>query len=135
MIINKKTLELHSNIFRKNFIRDFLKTESASGTLLIIFSILAIILSNSELSSYYYLVKNSNITINIGNFSISETTHEWINDGLMSIFFFVIGLELKREMINGHLSSVSKVLLPGLAAIGGMAIPALIYYYINYEII
>ena len=132
MIINKETLELHSNIFTKNFIRDFLKTESASGTLLIIFSILAIILSNSELSSYYYLVKNSNVAINIGNFSISETTHGWINDGLMSIFFFVIGLELKREMINGQLSSVSKVLLPGLAAIGGMAVPALIYYYINY---
>ena len=131
MIINKETLEFNSNIFTKNFIRDYLKTESASGTILIIFSILAIILSNSELSSFYYFLKNTSLVINIGDFSINETAHHWVNDGLMSIFFFVIGLELKREMINGHLSSISKVLLPGIAAIGGMAVPAFIYIYIN----
>ncbi len=131
MIINKETLELNSNIFTKNFIRDYLKTESASGTILIIFSIFAIILSNSELSSFYYFLKNSNLAINIGDFSINETAHHWVNDGLMAIFFFVIGLELKREMINGQLSSFSKVLLPGIAAIGGMAVPAFIYLYIN----
>ena len=131
MIINKETLELNSNIFTKNFIRDYLKTESASGTILIIFSIFAIILSNSELSSFYYFLKNSNLAINIGDFSINETAHHWVNDGLMAIFFFVIGLELKREVINGQLSSFSKVLLPGIAAIGGMAVPAFIYLYIN----
>ena len=131
MIINKETLDFKSSIFLKTFIRDFLKTESSSGVLLIIFSILAIILSNSEFSSYYYSLKNSYLSINIENFELKETVHHWVNDGLMSIFFLVIGLELKREMIDGQLSSVSQVILPGIAAIGGMAAPAIIYLLIN----
>ncbi len=131
MIINKETLDFKSSIFLKTFIRDFLKTESSSGVLLIIFSILAITLSNSEFSSYYYSLKNSYLSINIENFELKETVHHWVNDGLMSIFFLVIGLELKREMIDGQLSSVSQVILPGIAAIGGMAAPAIIYLLIN----
>ena len=105
MIINKETLDIR-NIFSKNFIRRFLETESASGLLLIIFSILAIILSNSDLSNYYYFIKNSYLSINIDDFLLKETVHHWVNDGLMSIFFLVIGLELKREMINGNLSEM-----------------------------
>ena len=130
MIINKETLDIR-NIFSKNFIRRFLETESASGLLLIIFSILAIILSNSDLSNYYYFIKNSYLSINIDDFLLKETVHHWVNDGLMSIFFLVIGLELKREMINGNLSTISSVMLPGFAAVGGMAIPAIIYIIIN----
>ena len=130
MMINKETT-FNTEIFSRNFIRSFLKTESASGILLIIFSILAIILANSELSDFYYSIKNSYLSINFESFQIKETVHHWVNDGLMAIFFLVIGLELKREMINGQLSTFSKVLLPGIAAIGGMAAPAIIYIIIN----
>ena len=130
MMINKETT-FNTEIFSRNFIKSFLKTESASGVLLIIFSILAIILANSELSDFYYSIKNSYLSINFESFQIKETVHHWVNDGLMAIFFLVIGLELKREMINGQLSTFSKVLLPGIAAIGGMAVPAIIYVIIN----
>lgn len=130
MMINKETT-FNTEIFSRNFIISFLKTESASGVLLIIFSILAIILANSELSNFYYSIKNSYLSINFESFQIKETVHHWVNDGLMAIFFLVIGLELKREMINGQLSTFSKVLLPGIAAIGGMAVPAIIYIIIN----
>ena len=133
MIINKDTLELNPKIFARNFIRNFLKTESSSGLLLIIFSILAILLSNSDYSNYYYSLKNTYLAIEFDNFLLKETIHHWVNDGLMAIFFLVIGLELKREMINGQLSSVSKVMLPGIAAVGGMVAPALVYLFINYE--
>jgi len=133
MIINKDTLELNPKIFARNFIRNFLKTESSSGLLLIIFSILAIILSNSDYSNYYYSLKNTYLAIEFDNFLLKETIHHWVNDGLMAIFFLVIGLELKREMINGQLSSASKVMLPGIAAVGGMVAPALVYLFINYE--
>tara|TARA_B100000676_G_scaffold238001_1_gene238228 strand:- start:108 stop:1367 length:1260 start_codon:yes stop_codon:yes gene_type:complete len=131
MIINKDTLEFNKNIFSKNFIRRFLQTESASGVLLIIFSVLAIILANSDLSYYYYLVKNTYLTIHIDDFLLKETVHHWVNDGLMAIFFLVIGLELKREMINGNLSTISSVILPGIAAVGGMVVPAAVYLMIN----
>ena len=133
MIINKDTLKFNPNINPAKFLWKFLKTESASGVLLIIFSILAIMLANSELSSYYYSLKNSYISIGFNDFYIKESAHHFVNDGLMAIFFLVIGLELKREMISGQLSSVKKVLLPGVAAVGGMAIPALVYLYINLD--
>ena len=130
-IDKEKTFDFNSSIFLRTFIRDFLKTESSSGVLLIIFSILAIILSNTELSNFYYSLKNSYLAINFGDFELKETVHHWVNDGLMSIFFLVIGLELKREMVDGQLSTFSQVLLPGIAAIGGMAAPAIIYILIN----
>jgi NhaA family Na+:H+ antiporter len=130
MQINKETT-FNTEIFSRNFIRSFLKTESASGVLLIIFSLFAIFLANSDFANYYYAVKNSYISISFENFQLKETVHHWVNDGLMAIFFLVIGLELKREMINGQLSTFSKILLPGVAAVGGMAFPALIYIILN----
>jgi NhaA family Na+:H+ antiporter len=130
MLINKETT-FNTEIFSRNFIRSFLKTESASGVLLIIFSLFAIFLANSDFANYYYAIKNSYISISFENFQLKETVHHWVNDGLMAIFFLVIGLELKREMINGQLSTFSKILLPGVAAVGGMAFPALIYIILN----
>ena len=130
MLINKETT-FNTEIFSRNFIRSFLKTESASGVLLIIFSLFAIFLANSDFANYYYAIKNSYISISFENFQLKETVHHWVNDGLMAIFFLVIGLELKREMINGQLSTFSKILLPGIAAVGGMAFPALIYIILN----
>ncbi|MFL2549810.1 MAG: Na+/H+ antiporter NhaA [Gammaproteobacteria bacterium] len=133
MIINKDTLKINSNINPAKFLWKFLKTESSSGLLLIIFSLLAIFLANSDLSTYYYSLKNSYISIGLGELTIKESVHHFVNDGLMAIFFLVIGLELKREMISGQLSSVKKVLLPGIAAAGGMAVPALVYVLINID--
>ena len=133
MIINKDTLKINSNINPAKFLWKFLKTESSSGLLLIIFSLLAIFLANSDLSSYYYSLKNSYISIGLGELTIKESVHHFVNDGLMAIFFLVIGLELKREMISGQLSSVKKVLLPGIAAVGGMAVPAIVYVLINLD--
>ena len=133
MIINKDTLKINSNINPAKFLWKFLKTESSSGLLLIIFSLLAIFLANSDLSTYYYSLKNSYISIGLGELTIKESVHHFVNDGLMAIFFLVIGLELKREMISGQLSSVKKVLLPGIAAVGGMAVPALVYVLINLD--
>ena len=130
MLINKETT-FNTEIFSRNFIRSFLKTESASGVLLIIFSLFAIFLANSDFANYYYAIKNSYISISFENFQLKETVHHWVNDGLMAIFFLVIGLELKREMINGQLSTFSKILLPGVAAVGGMAFPDLIYIILN----
>jgi len=130
MLINKETT-FNTEIFSRNFIRSFLKTESALGVLLIIFSLFAIFLANSDFANYYYAIKNSYISISFENFQLKETVHHWVNDGLMAIFFLVIGLELKREMINGQLSTFSKILLPGIAAVGGMAFPALIYIILN----
>ena len=133
MIINKDTLKINSNINPAKFLWKFLKTESSSGLLLIIFSLLAIFLANSDLSAYYYSLKNSYISIGLGELTIKESVHHFVNDGLMAIFFLVIGLELKREMISGQLSSVKKVLLPGIAAVGGMAVPAIVYVLINLD--
>ena len=133
MIINKDTLKINSNINPAKFLWKFLKTESSSGLLLIIFSLLAIFLANSDLSAYYYSLKNSYISIGLGEITIKESVHHFVNDGLMAIFFLVIGLELKREMISGQLSSVKKVLLPGIAAVGGMAVPAIVYVLINLD--
>ena len=100
MTINKETAGLNSNILSKRFedLRDFLRTETASGLMLIIFSIFAIVLSNSDFSSYYYFVKDSYLTISVAGLHLSETVHHWVNDGLMSIFFLVIGLVLLRKL-------------------------------------
>ena len=112
-------------------IREFLKLESASGILLILASIVALILANSSLDGYYDRFLNIPIHVRIGAFEIAKPSLLWINDGLMAIFFFLIGLELKREFIEGELSDARKITLPALGAIGGMAVPAAIYLLVN----
>lgn len=112
-------------------IRHFLKLESASGILLILASILALVLANSVLSGYYTTLLDIPVQIRIGAFEIAKPLLLWINDGLMAVFFFLIGLELKREFVEGELSEVHKIVLPALGAIGGMAVPALIYLLVN----
>ncbi len=112
-------------------IREFLKLESASGVLLILASVVALILANSPLDVYYDRFLNIPIHIRIGAFEISKPSFLWINDGLMAVFFFLIGLELKREFVEGELSDVRKITLPALGAIGGMAVPAAIYLLVN----
>ncbi|MCZ6686038.1 MAG: Na+/H+ antiporter NhaA [Thermodesulfobacteriota bacterium] len=112
-------------------IREFLKLESASGIILVGAAVLALIISNSPLSSLYDLFLDTPVEIRIGALHLAKPLLLWINDGLMAIFFLLIGLEVKREILDGQLSSISQVALPGIAAIGGMAIPALIYILFN----
>jgi len=117
----------------KSFIKDFLKMESSGGIILIIAATLAIILANSPFSGYYDLFIELPVHIRIGPLEIAKPLLLWINDGLMAVFFFMVGLELKREIIEGELSDKRNIILPALGAIGGMAVPALIYFYFNSE--
>jgi len=113
--------------------RWFFKLESASGLVLLIGAIVALILSNSNLSGYYFAVLNSHISIGTQNFGLDLSILHWINDVLMSVFFFVVTLEIKREFVHGELSRPKQASLPIIAAIGGMAVPAIIYVIINFE--
>ena len=112
-------------------IKNFFSREEKSGILLLLFATLALITVNSPLQSLYYDVKHTDIPINLGDFNFTKSVSHWVNDGLMAIFFFVIGLELKREILEGELSSFDRMVLPAIAAVGGMAAPALIYILIN----
>ena len=114
-------------------IKNFFSREEKSGILLLIFATLALIVVNSPLQSIYYDVKYASIPISIGDFNFTKSISHWVNDGLMAIFFFVIGLELKREILEGELSSFDRLVLPAIAAIGGMAAPAFVYFFINYN--
>lgn len=114
-----------------NAIREFLKLESASGIILVGAAVLALILNNSPLSNLYDLLLNTHVEVKIGALQLAKPLLLWINDGLMAIFFLLIGLEVKREILDGQLSSLSQVALPGIAAVGGMLVPALIYLLFN----
>ncbi len=109
----------------------FFKLEAASGILLLISAIAALIVSNSELSIYYFETLNKYLFIGINNFGLKLSVLHWINDALMAIFFFFVTLEIKREFLQGELSSLKQAMLPIIGAVGGMLIPALIYIYIN----
>ena len=111
----------------------FFKLEAASGILLLISAIAALFVSNSELSSYYFNTLNEYLFIGINNFGLKLSVLHWINDALMAIFFFFVTLEIKREFLQGELSSLKQAMLPIIGAVGGMLVPALIYIYINFE--
>lgn len=117
----------------KSFTAEFLELESAGGILLILAALLAIIMANSPLQSFYELLLSTPVEIRIGLLEVAKPLLLWVNDGLMAIFFFLVGLELKRELTEGELSSIRSIALPGVGAIGGMAIPALIYVYFNHH--
>jgi len=114
-------------------IKNFFSREEKSGILLLLFAMLALIIVNSPLQSLYFEIKYTYIPINIGDFSFTKNVSHWVNDGLMAIFFFIIGLELKREILEGELSSFDRMVLPAIAAIGGMLAPAVVYVLINYS--
>jgi|TARA_B100001079_G_scaffold166216_1_gene142609 NhaA family Na+:H+ antiporter len=113
--------------------RWFFKLEAASGLVLLIAAVIALIISNSNLSDYYFSILNAHILIGTINFGLNLSVLHWINDALMAIFFFVVTLEIKREFIQGELSKPKQALLPIIGAVGGMALPALIYVIINFE--
>lgn len=113
-------------------LKEFMRLESASGILLIIAALLAMLVENSAAKGLYDALLGTPVEIRIGEFEIAKPLLLWINDGLMAIFFFLIGLEVKREFLAGELSDPARVILPIIAAIGGMAVPAAIYAYINW---
>ena len=113
-------------------IQEFFRLEAASGILLLLATILAMLVANSPWHLYYDALLSTPAEIRIGAFEIAKPLLLWINDGLMAIFFFLIGLEIKREILAGELSEASRVVLPVIAAVGGMAVPAIIYAYINW---
>ncbi|AXX93407.1 Na+/H+ antiporter NhaA [Malaciobacter molluscorum LMG 25693] len=112
-------------------IEDFIKKESSAGIVLIFVTIVALILKNTDFSTVYDAFLHTPVEVRFGALNIAKPLLLWINDGLMAIFFFLIGLEVKREILEGHLSSVKQITLPAIAAVGGMAIPALVYVYFN----
>jgi len=111
----------------------FFKLEAASGLLLLIAAIIALILSNTNLSNYYFNILNAHLLIGTKDFGLDLSVLHWINDALMAIFFFIVTLEIKREFIHGELSKPKQALLPIIGAIGGMLLPALIYIFINID--
>ncbi|MFT5395146.1 MAG: NhaA family Na+:H+ antiporter [Gammaproteobacteria bacterium] len=115
-----------------NMLKDFFKLEAASGILLVLTAILAMIIANSPLDYLYALFLDLPVEIRVGPLLIAKPLLLWINDGLMAIFFFLVGLELKREIMEGELSDSSSIVLPAMGALGGMAVPAIIYAWINW---
>ncbi|MBN8571244.1 MAG: Na+/H+ antiporter NhaA, partial [Ignavibacteria bacterium] len=107
--------------------RRFMQIEASSGIVLIFITIIALILANTGYKDFYLHLLETKIIVGFGDFILNKEISHWINDGLMAIFFFLVGLEIKREMLSGELSSLKKASFPIFAAIGGMVFPALIY--------
>ena len=118
------------NYISKPF-RWFFKLEAASGLVLLFAAIIALFISNSGLADLYFATLNKYLFIGINNFGLKLSVLHWINDALMAIFFFFVTLEIKREFLQGELSNIKQALLPIIAAVGGMLVPALFYIFIN----
>ena len=116
-----------------DMIREFFRLESAGGLLLVAAAVLAVAMANSPLGSFYQAFLDTRLEVRVGALEIAKPLLLWINDGLMAVFFFLVGLEIKREFLEGELSSPARIALPGIGAIGGMAVPALIYVALNWE--
>ena len=116
---------------RPTIFQRFFRTETAGGSVLLLFGVAALALANSPLAAPYASIWRIPLTVGIVDHSLSLTLHQWINDGLMAVFFLLVGLEIKRELIVGELASVRKAALPIACAIGGMIVPAAIYWIFN----
>lgn len=128
MVSRKYRTDSKFNIF------NFIKQESLGGYILIGITIIALIWANSPYyEAYHFLWHELQMGFRFGDFDLTTSLHHWINDGLMAMFFFTIGLEIKREVLAGELSSFKKASLPIIAAIGGMVVPALVYVIIDYK--
>lgn len=114
-------------------VRDFIKLESAGGILLLAAAITAMLVANSPLADLYSALLETTVAVQVGVLVISKPLLLWVNDGLMAVFFFLIGLEIKREVMEGELSSFSQIVLPGMGALGGMVVPAAIYAWMNWS--
>ncbi len=114
-------------------LKEFIKLESAGGIILVIAALLALVAANSPLSGIYDLLLGTQVAISVGAFEIDKPMLLWINDGLMAIFFFLVGLEIKREVFEGQLSSPDKIMLPLVGAVGGILVPSAIYSVLNWD--
>lgn len=106
---------------------EFIHNQTSSGIVLMVATIIALVLANSSYAHSYHHFIETTFSIGFGDFVLEKSLHHWINDGLMALFFFLVGLEIKREILVGELSSIRNAILPILAAIGGMVVPALLY--------
>jgi NhaA family Na+:H+ antiporter len=113
--------------------KEMIQHDAAGGILLVVAAVIAMVFANSGLASFYTETLEIPIQISIGTFAINKPLLLWVNDGLMAIFFTVVGLEVKRELLEGHLSSKEQVILPAIGAIAGIAVPALIYFSLNQD--
>lgn len=133
---SRGTLELraaHEDVARKVHLplQGFIRTEWLGSGVLLAAALLALILANSPVAEAVHHMWETVITIDVGIVRVSETLHHWVNDGLMALFFFVVGLEIKREALHGHLSDPRQAALPAVAALGGMVVPAVVFVLIN----
>lgn len=113
-------------------LQEFLRLEGAAGILLMIAAVLAMMIANSPLAPWYTAFLDMPVEIRVGAFELAKPMFLWINDGLMAVFFLLVGLELKREVLQGHLSSLSQASLPAVAAVGGMVVPAGLFAWVNW---
>ena len=116
-----------------NHIKNFFKLEAASGILLFAFAVLALVLANSGLKDTYFSFLNMPISIRLGDFSIDKPLLLWVNDGFMAVFFTLVGMEVKRELFEGALSSYQRAIFPAIAAFGGMLVPAAVFALITHQ--
>lgn len=114
-----------------DFIKWFIKQETAAGITLLIMTVVALLVSNSFLADQYFSILKYYVSLGFGSFALKLSVMHWINDALMAVFFLFVGLEIKREFLDGELSQIKKAALPIFAAIGGMLVPALVYLYFN----
>jgi len=111
---------------------DFFKQDSIAALFLVVAAVAALAISNSEFGYAYHVILESQFGVMLGEWDLSQTIHHWINDGLMAVFFFMVGLEIKREVLTGELATLRKAILPAAGAVGGMILPALIYLAFNF---
>ncbi len=116
-----------------SYLREFFKLEASGAILLLVGTILGLVFANTNLAALYNYFLDVPVAIQIGKLEIAKPLLLWINDGLMAVFFFLIGLELKREFLEGELSNPSQIVMPLMGALGGMIVPALIYVYFNFN--
>ncbi|MFP5299497.1 MAG: Na+/H+ antiporter NhaA, partial [Actinomycetota bacterium] len=112
-------------------LRRFLHTEAAGGVVLLVATIIALLLANSPFQDGFESFWRTEVRLEIGNFVLNEDLRHWVNDGLMAIFFFVVGLEIKRELVIGELRDPRAALLPAVAALGGMVVPATLFIVVS----
>ena len=114
-------------------VREFIQLEAAGGIVLFAFAMLALVIENSPLHDVYHVILQTTFSMHLNGLGLEKPLLSWINDGLMAIFFFLVGLEIKRELIQGELDTLAKASLPAFAALGGMIAPALIYVAFNWN--
>src|SRR5829696_9278380 len=112
-------------------LRDFLHTEAAGGSALVAAAVVALVWANSPWSASYVDLWQTRLVVDLGGHALDLDLRHWINDGLMAVFFFVVALEIKRELVVGELRSLRTAALPAIAALGGMAVPAALYLAVN----